>query len=260
VSDPNVNDKEARSVANCMALHPASHDDPVDFHRLLGFNLIYRPRNVRATTPCGFSPVEQVFTTVNIGLRRELFLLDYYTEGNIPDALIGVPETWTPDQIASYQRWWDDYNSGNLSNRRRARFVPGTIAKSYTQTKEPELSGQFDEWLGKIVCFAFSIPPNWFTKQMSNRSGAKTTKEAAEEEGLAPILEWAKQLFDDVPMFWSSSSICRASNSLGKKKRRLTNRFNRQFLSAMSAPAFRQGTKPGTFLALTPTPIPRPTN
>src|ERR1700730_10410267 len=28
VSDPNVSDKEARSPANCMVLHPACHDDP----------------------------------------------------------------------------------------------------------------------------------------------------------------------------------------------------------------------------------------
>jgi hypothetical protein len=37
VSDPNVSDKEARSAANCMVLHPACHDDPVDFYRLHGF-------------------------------------------------------------------------------------------------------------------------------------------------------------------------------------------------------------------------------
>jgi hypothetical protein len=36
-SDPNVTDKEARSAANCMVLHPACHDDPVDFYRLHGF-------------------------------------------------------------------------------------------------------------------------------------------------------------------------------------------------------------------------------
>ena len=37
VSDPNISDKEARSAANCMVLHPACHDDPVDFYRLHGF-------------------------------------------------------------------------------------------------------------------------------------------------------------------------------------------------------------------------------
>jgi hypothetical protein len=36
-SDPNVSDKEARSAANCMVLHPDCHDDPVDFYNLQGF-------------------------------------------------------------------------------------------------------------------------------------------------------------------------------------------------------------------------------
>ena len=41
--------------------------------------------------------------TVNIALRRQLWQLDYFTEGSIPDALIGVPQGWTPDQIKQFQ-------------------------------------------------------------------------------------------------------------------------------------------------------------
>jgi len=37
VSDPKVSDKEARAAANCMVLHPACHDDPVEFYNLHGF-------------------------------------------------------------------------------------------------------------------------------------------------------------------------------------------------------------------------------
>ncbi|MGB8898221.1 MAG: hypothetical protein WCC90_02720, partial [Methylocella sp.] len=36
-TSPNVSDKEARSGANCMVLHPACHDDPVEFYNLHGF-------------------------------------------------------------------------------------------------------------------------------------------------------------------------------------------------------------------------------
>ncbi len=85
-----------------------------------------------------------------------MYLLDYFTQGNIPDSLIGVPENWTPDQIASYQKYWDAYFDGDLGRRRRAKFVPGGVAKTFIQTKEPDLKGPFDEWLARIVCFAFS--------------------------------------------------------------------------------------------------------
>jgi hypothetical protein len=78
-----------------------------------------------------------------------------------------------------------------------AKFVPGGVAKTFIQTKEPELKGPFDEWLARIVCFAFSISPQALTQTM-NRATAETQKELAEEEGLAPILAWVKSLIDEV--------------------------------------------------------------
>jgi len=69
----------------------------------------------------------------------------------------------------------DAYFDGDLSRRRRAKFVPGGVAKTFIQTKEPELKGPFDEWLARIVCFAFSISPQALT-QTVNRATAETQK------------------------------------------------------------------------------------
>ena len=160
-------------------------------------DLLYRPRNIRVNHAYGFGPVEQIVTSVNIGLRRQAFILDYFTQGNIPDSLIGVPENWTPDQIASYQKYWDAYFDGDLTRRRRAKFVPGGVAKTFIQTKEPDLKGPFDDWLARIVCFAFSISPQGLVQQM-NRATAQTQKELSQEEGLAPILAWVKGLIDEI--------------------------------------------------------------
>ncbi|MGN8097171.1 phage portal protein [Methylobacterium sp. 22177] len=157
--------------------------------------LLYRPRNLRTDRVYGFSPVEQVMTTVNIALRRQVMTLEYFTSGTVPDALIGVPETWGPDQIATYQTYWDSLFTDNLAARRRARFVPGKVALH--QTSEPQLKGEFDEWLSRVVCFAFSISPQALIKQM-NRASADTQKELAEEEGLAPLLDWIKAVIDEV--------------------------------------------------------------
>jgi len=181
-------------------VYPAAYQQVLKGYPAIDYSvrdLIYRPRNLRVNRVYGCSPVEQIVTTVNIALRRQMFLLDYFTEGNIPDSLIGVPENWTPDQIASYQRYWDAYFDGDLGRRRRAKFVPGGVAKTFIQTKEPELKSPFDEWLARIVCFAFSISPQALTQTM-NRATAETQKEIAEEEGLAPILTWAKGLIDDI--------------------------------------------------------------
>jgi guanyl-specific ribonuclease Sa len=160
-------------------------------------DIVYRPRNVRAHRVYGYSPVQQVLMTVNIALRRQLWQLDYFTEGSIPDALIGVPQGWTPDQIKQFQDYWDTEFAGDLAKRRRAKFVPGETAAKVVQTKEPQHKDDFDEWLARIICFAFSVPPQWATKAM-NRATADNQSAQAEEEGLEPTKEWVKDLIDEI--------------------------------------------------------------
>ena len=160
-------------------------------------DIIYRPRNVRAHRIYGYSPVQQVLMTINIGLRRQLWQLDYFSEGSIPDALIGVPQGWTPDQIRQFQDYWDTEFAGDLAKRRRAKFVPGDTAARVVQTKEPEHKDDFDEWLARIICFAFAVPPQWATKVM-NRATADNQTAQSEEEGLEPTKEWVKDLIDEI--------------------------------------------------------------
>jgi hypothetical protein len=152
---------------------------------------------VRAHRVYGYSPVQQVLMTVNFALRRQLWQLDYFTEGSIPDALIGVPQGWTPDQIKQFQDYWDTEFAGDLAKRRRAKFVPGETAAKVVQTKEPQHKDDFDEWLARIICFAFSVPPQWATKVM-NRATADNQSAQAEEEGLEPPKEWVKDLIDEI--------------------------------------------------------------
>lgn len=147
--------------------------------------LIYAPRNPRPHKVYGYSPVEQILMTVNIGLRRQVSQLNYFTEGNTPEALIGVPEAWTPDQIRQFQEYWDALLEGNLAARRHTRFVPGGL--KYQPIRDVPLKDEFDEWLARVVCFAFSIPPTAFSRQ-TNRATAESAQDAATAEGLQPLL------------------------------------------------------------------------
>lgn len=160
-------------------------------------DLIYRPRNLRTHKVYGFSPVEQILMTVNIGMRRQVWQLQSFTEGTIPEALIGTPSTWTPDQIRAFQDYFDSLLQGNTGERRRARFVPGELAKGYVATKPSELFGEAEEWLIRVVCFAFGVSPQPFVKMM-NRATAETAQESAAEEGLAPIQNWVKGFMDSI--------------------------------------------------------------
>jgi len=49
----------------------------------------------------------------------------------------------------------------------------------------------------RIICFAFSVPPQWATKVM-NRATAENQSAQAEEEGLEPTKEWVKDLIDEI--------------------------------------------------------------
>lgn len=155
--------------------------------------LIYAPRNVRINRLYGYSPVEQIIMTVNIGLRRQLHTLQYYTEGNIPEALATVPKEWNVDQIAAYQKYWDNLLEGNTAMRRHLKFIPdGT---KYYPTKEDALKDVFDEWLARVCCYAFSLPPSPFVRDQ-NRATSESAHAAALEEGLLPLMTWIKDLID----------------------------------------------------------------
>lgn len=160
-------------------------------------DLLYRPNNLRPGRIYGCSAVEQVVNTINIAIRRAAGQLDYYREGNVPEGIFGLPESWTPDQVQKFQLYWDNIFAGNIGKRRQMKFVAAGSKSSYVPFKEPPLKNEFDEWLVRIVCFAFSYPPTAFVS-LANRSIAEQHDKTAEEEGLQPAKQWATELFNDV--------------------------------------------------------------
>ena len=159
--------------------------------------LLYLPRNRRTHKVYGYSPVEQIVVSVNMGLRRQMQQLQFYTEGTVPEALVGVPDSWSPDQIDQFQSYFDALLTDNMAQRRKVRFMPGDLAKNFVQTKEAVLKDEFDEWLARIISYAFNVSPQWAVKQM-NRATAGTAQEMALEEGLTPLKAWIKSIMDTV--------------------------------------------------------------
>ena len=158
--------------------------------------LVYRPRNPRPHKGYGYSPVEQILTTVNIGLRRMTQQLVFFTTGSLPEVLAEVPENWNPDQIKAFQEVFDAKLSGNLGRRSGVTFIPGGGDVHQFKT-EAIIKNEFDEWLARIICYAFSIPPSPFVKEV-NRATAESALEQSKEEGTAPLLEWAKTFIDEL--------------------------------------------------------------
>ena len=158
-------------------------------------DLLYLPRNPRPHKAYGFGPVEQIVMTVNIALRRQAMQLQHFTEGNVPPGRLTAPEGWNVEQIRQFQEWFDSVLAGNSGSR--ARLVWAPAGTKYQAFKEAPYKDEFDEWLARIVCYAFSLPPTAFTRQI-NRATAETAQEAATAEGLAPLMGWVKRLADHV--------------------------------------------------------------
>lgn len=161
--------------------------------------LLYRPRNPRTNKLYGFSPVEQVIVTINLALSRQASQISYYTHGSAPNLLISVPKEWTSKQIMEFKQWWDSLLAGNIEQRSGTQFVPDGVKP--VDTKEMILKDQFDEWLARIVCYAFSVSPQPFIKEM-NRATAETNHSAAMAEGLQPVMQWVKGTVNAAIVKW----------------------------------------------------------
>lgn len=157
--------------------------------------LLYYPKNFRTAHAYGYSPVEQIVARVETAIARGRSQLAWFTEGNMPDGLITGPEGWTMDQIRAMQEHWDSLFSGNVEQRRRAWWVPS--GAKFQPVKDSPLMDEFDEWLARVVCYAFSVSPQPFVKMM-NRGTAESAAQVAAEEGLAPTMAWTKRLMDRI--------------------------------------------------------------
>ena len=65
------------------------------------------------------------------------------------------------------------------------------------EARQPPLKDQYDEWLARVICYAFSVPASAFVSQV-NRATSETLRLQATQEGLAPLKAWIKSALDHV--------------------------------------------------------------
>ena len=157
--------------------------------------LIYYIRKSRVDSPYGYPVVEQIIESANTDIERIKYTLSYFTDGSVPDAYITAPDGMTPDKVMAYEAHLNSLLAGNQVGRRQMPvLVHGMEIRSM---KQAELKNDFDEWLARKVCFAFSLPPTAFVRQL-NRSTAQNDQERAKDEGLFPVLLYMKRLMDRI--------------------------------------------------------------
>ena len=93
--------------------------------------------------------------------------------GSSPDAFATLPKEWTADQIRSFQDYFDALMSGNLARRRQTKFMPADF--KLIEARQPPLKDQYDEWLARIICYAFSCQ----SRHLCARSTARPARPCA---------------------------------------------------------------------------------
>lgn len=153
--------------------------------------LIYAPMRRQPDLPVyGYSPVEQIRDQLLLGIRRTIYQNNFYSEGTMPETIIGVPEAWTPQQIASFQAFFDALLAGNQYDKSKVRFVPGGMTPYDIKNANGEtLKCDIDEWITRIACFVTGESPEPFVKQM-NRAQAEQSADSAQEASLSPLNDW----------------------------------------------------------------------
>jgi hypothetical protein len=85
--------------------------------------------------------------------------------------------------------------SDNLARRRQTKFMPANF--KLIEARQPPLKDQYDEWLARLICYAFSVSVSAFVSQV-NRATGETLRQQAAQEGLIPLKAWVKNALDHV--------------------------------------------------------------
>jgi hypothetical protein len=144
--------------------------------------------------------VEQALSIIALGMGRLDFQAAYYSSGNVPEFIAFMPPDVVIQKVEEANEYLDSILKGNVGNRRKGFYLPsyGTDKAPniiFPKVNEQVLKDEFDEWLARVMCFAFGIAPTAFIKSM-NRASAEQYAEMAEEEGLQPYIDWAQDLLN----------------------------------------------------------------
>jgi hypothetical protein len=150
-------------------------------------DLVYAIKNWRPDHMYGCGPVEQTVAYVEMSIARVREQMAYYTTGDVPRGVVSAPPGLTMEQIEQMQAYWESIFAGNIEQRSRLWFLPG--GSEFHEFQKEVLFNEFDEWLARVICYAFSINPQPFVKMM-NRGTAQVSQEQSAQEGLLPTSQW----------------------------------------------------------------------
>jgi 8-oxo-dGTP pyrophosphatase MutT (NUDIX family) len=149
-------------------------------------DLIYQPFRKITNSPYGRAPLESILLNANTDLRFQAYFLQRYTEGNLPAAFASAPETWTPQQIESFQEYWDGFILGDQSFKNQIRWIPP--GSKIEWSNEKDFTDAFSLFMMRKTLAAYHVVPAdlGFTESV-NKSAGETQTDVQHRIGDAPL-------------------------------------------------------------------------
>lgn len=149
--------------------------------------MIHYQESPAADSPFGFSRVERIILEVNQALRKKKKDLSNFTEGNIPQSFMEVPDSlnWTPDQIDAYEQSWNALLAGSAQQQIRMKFLqPGM---KYIPAEQYAMLSDFDLFLFRVTCGDYGVPITEFSfTDTSNRSTGESQEDVVYRRTIGP--------------------------------------------------------------------------
>jgi len=180
---------------------PAPDADDDAFPEFAAHELFYLPRWTRTFTPYGFPPTEAIIIRVNTALRKQTFDLARFTDGNIPAGLLSPPDgLLNPEQVRQFEEAFNAMLQGDAQAQVRLKFLPwaGTLIKLNDLTEGGRYESALDEWLFKICCMAYDVPPQELGETADiNKATGGMQQNALYRRCIIPTTTWLKRVVFD---------------------------------------------------------------
>ena len=177
---------------------------------------IWMPKNVRKGKQYGYSLTEQCLMLINIALRRDALMLEYFKSGNLANTYFHIPKEWTTAQTQAFMELYDSRLAGNLAERQKVQWLPEVTGQSVTETKGQAINSPFDEWRARVYCAVWSLPYAPFVG-MVNRGTASDARDEAMQEGLIPMALFYEEMWNLVlTVFFGRPDLCFKFNLKGE--------------------------------------------
>ena len=161
-------------------------------------DIIYQPRWPLSYSPYGLPPIESVLINANTDVRLQMYFLDFFKAGNVPEAFATAPPDQSdPDSLAEWQETFDAWTMGDQAKRWGLRWLPA--GTDIHPTKPTQFDPQVAEYVMRRTVAAYGLVPHdlGFTDEV-NRATGDTQMDVQFRISTMPNVEYYEAIFNDI--------------------------------------------------------------